>query len=83
MVTGENCACMGVQGRLLVSNEIIATKRAEPMIDQIIGKLVLPIRIEKSSGNPIWRANHIPNTAPTNPSAIETKQPPREKPPIA
>lgn len=74
---------MIVHGRRLVSSVISATNRAEPMIDQTIGKSVVPIRIEKSSGNPIWRASHIPNTAPMNPSAIETKQPPREKPLIA
>jgi hypothetical protein len=31
----------------------MATKRADPMIDQIMGKFVVPIVIEKSSGKPI------------------------------
>ena len=52
-------------------------------MDHTIGKLVVPILTAKSSGRPIARANHIPRTAPTNPSAIDTRQPPREKPVIA
>src|SRR5689334_16059036 len=53
------------------------------MIDHTIGKLVVPIRTANSSGRPNARASHIPTTAPTKPSAIDTRQPPREKPVIA
>ena len=31
----------------------MATKSADPMIDQIMGKLVVPMVMEKSSGKPI------------------------------
>jgi hypothetical protein len=48
-----------------------------------IGKLVVPIRTGKSSGKPSARAIQSPTTAPTKPSAIDTRQPPREKPVIA
>ena len=52
-------------------------------MDHTIGKLVVPILTGKSSGKPSARAIHSPTIAPTNPSAIETRQPPREKPVIA
>src|SRR6185503_15766299 len=52
-------------------------------MDHMIGKFVVPILTGKSSGRPIARAIHSPKIAPTNPSAIETRQPPREKPVIA
>ena len=70
------------QGRR-VSKAITATNNAEPIMDHMIGKLVVPILTGKSSGRPIARAIHRPKIAPTNPSAIETRQPPREKPVIA
>ena len=52
-------------------------------MDHTIGKLVVPIWIAKSSGRPKDRAIHMPTMAPTKPSAIDTRQPPREKPVIA
>ena len=52
-------------------------------MDQTIGKLVVPICIAKSSGRSNARDTHIPTKAPTKPSAIDTRQPPREKPVIA
>jgi len=70
------------QGRR-VSKAITATNSAEPIMDHMIGKLVVPILTGNSSGRPIARAIHSPKIAPTNPSAIETRQPPREKPVIA
>jgi hypothetical protein len=44
-ITGEQGKlCSGdVQGLRLVSSVMMATKSAEPMIDQMMGKLVLPI----------------------------------------
>jgi hypothetical protein len=52
-------------------------------MDHTIGKLVVPIRTGKSSGKPSARAIHSPTIAPTKPSAIDTRQPPRENPVIA
>ena len=52
-------------------------------MDHTIGKLVVPILTGKSSGRPSARAIQSPRIAPTNPSAIETRQPPRENPVIA
>ena len=53
------------------------------MIDQIMGKPVEPIRTGNNSGSPSLPANQEPISAPTKPSAIETRQPPRENPLIA
>lgn len=74
---------VSVVQRRRVRNAISATNNAEPIIDQTIGKLVVPIRTGNSSGRPRPRAIHIPTIAPTKPSAIDTRQPPREKPVIA
>ena len=60
-----------------------ATKSAEPMIDQTTGKVWPPTLTGSSSGIPACRASHIPSSAPTKPSAMETRQPPRESPPGA
>jgi len=74
--------CLGIYQLLshqrLVSIVIKATNKAEPMIDQTMGKFVSPIRTENNSGKCIIRASHKPSSAPTNPNAIETKHPPRE-----
>ena len=64
--------------RRRVSKLITATKSAEPMIDQTIGKRVPPIFIANSSGSPNERASHAPISAPINPSAMATRHPPRE-----
>jgi hypothetical protein len=65
---------------------IIATKSAEPMIDQMMGNPLPFIRTESNSsksGNPSLCANSVPSSAPMNPSAIETRQPPRLYPAMA
>ena len=62
---------------------MIATNSAAPMIDQITGNDTSPIGIGNSSGKFRARAIHMPSSAPMNPSAIDTRQPPREKPVIA
>jgi len=66
------------QVRRRVNREIRATNSAEPIIDQMIGKVVVPIRTGSSSGKPSLRATHIPINAPMKPSAIETRHPPCE-----
>lgn len=53
------------------------------MIDHTIGNVVVPIWTANISGRCRARAIHIPNRAPTNPRAIDTRQPPREYPLIA
>src|SRR2546423_5556386 len=60
-----------------------ATKRAEPTIDQTTGNVWLPTCTGRGSYRPAWRASHMPSSAPMKPSAIETRQPPCEYPPMA
>jgi hypothetical protein len=72
-----------LQTLLRVSNPIMATKIVAPMIDQMIGNLVPPMSSAKSSGSLSERASHMPIIAPMKPSAMETRQPPREKPLMA
>src|SRR5207249_8835217 len=45
----------------------IATKSADPMIDQMIGNCTPPTSSIKSSGNDMARASHMPSRAPMNP----------------
>jgi hypothetical protein len=66
-----------------VINPMMATKIVAPMIDQMMGNVVSPILSVYSSGSFNWRASHMPMIAPMKPSAMETRQPPREKPLMA
>src|SRR5581483_3532306 len=66
----------GRDQRLRVSRPRIATKTAEPRIDQMIGNDCPPILTANSSGNPSARAIHIPSSAPMKPMAIEARHPP-------
>src|SRR5262249_29820420 len=62
-------------------NRRTATNNADPMIDQTMGKSVeVPT---KTFGRSSALASHIPTMAPINPSAIDTRQPPRDPPPKA
>src|SRR5215207_5017106 len=65
-------------GRPLVSMARTATKSAEPMTDQTIGKDLPPTLIAKTSGKPNRPAIHVPTTAPTNPTSMDVMQPPTE-----
>src|SRR5262249_16552684 len=56
---------------------------AAPTMDQITGKATSPMATENSSGRFMTRAIHTPSTAPMNPSATDTRHPPREYPVIA
>ncbi|HYO91827.1 MAG TPA: hypothetical protein VEQ40_09330 [Pyrinomonadaceae bacterium] len=67
----------------LVSKLMTATKSAEPMIDQMMGNDFPPILTGNNSGSPSFLAIHSPMLAPMKPSAMETSQPPREKPLMA
>lgn len=53
------------------------------MIDQIIGKDLPSTLTGNISGNPISLASQVPNNAPMNPKAIETRMPPRPLPAMA
>ena len=55
---------------------ITATNNADPIIDQTIGKLSLPMCTKKRSGKCSAPAIHVPTIAPMNPSAIDTRHPP-------
>lgn len=60
-----------------------ATNSAEPIMDQTTGNAKLPASTTKSSGRAISLAIHPPISAPIKPTAIDTRQPPLEKPVIA
>ena len=72
-----------LQRRELAMKLMTATKRADPMIDQRMGKLLPPTLTVKSSGKPSRRASHSPTRAPMKPKAMETRQPPRDTPVMA
>jgi len=52
-----------LQRRELAMKLMTATKRADPMIDQRMGKLLPPTLTVKSSGKPSRRASHSPTSA--------------------
>jgi hypothetical protein len=58
----------------------INTKTVAPRIDQMIGNDRSPILTGSNSGSPNRLAIKCPNSAPMNPIAIDTRQPPRLKP---
>src|SRR5262245_46906174 len=61
----------------------MATKMAEPRIDQTMGNRSPPMLTAKSSGKPIAPASQLPSKAPIKPRAMDTRQPPRLYPAIA
>jgi hypothetical protein len=61
---------------------IIATNMADPIIDQRMGNECPPMLGENTNGRSKTRASHLPKSAPMNPNAIETRQPPWEYPAI-
>lgn len=53
------------------------------MMDQIMGNSVPPILTIHKAGKPSNLASHTPSKAPIKPTAMDTRQPPPEKPTIA
>src|SRR5260370_42204780 len=64
------------QKALRLNRLIKATNIVAPMIDQTIGKCSPPISTAKISFRPSSLAIQRPISAPINPSATETRQPP-------
>ena len=62
----------------LVKRARTATKSADPITDQITGKVLPPTSTVKNSGRLRLRANHRPMTAPMNPTTIDVRHPPSE-----
>jgi len=61
----------------LLIKATIKVNTAEPITDQMIGKVFPPILMAKISGKPNLPASHRPMYAPINPTTIDTRQPPR------
>lgn len=59
------------------SKAIISVNIAEPITAHTIGKGLPSILMVKNSGSPIFPAIHKPRYAPTKPTMIETRHPPK------